>query len=358
MLGMLGRSLPNNLQHKTLIYKNFSTILKVKEIKPLEKSKIEMMDFFFKYQNIEYRSQIPKNIDQSIKDFLDHFGKDRSSLVKEQLTFRDFEMSRGGKYLPMNLLLNNIQTKSNDPSPLLIYEDKLSLNNIRFRNLDHLRHPYEASSQTLQTFLNEFIEAVYLKKIDTEFIKSLLKTLKDFKENQSKMVIAIGSLFDKLKNIDSNDSNEKLNLEFVTNYSISLKSHNKRDKSNIFLLENRKNNMSIPINLVLGHHNEEEKVRKFDYAIVDNFDSLRKISLAKNSKFNFGIVTDFHNWKINFYRRNESGLVEESQNYLTSLKYDLNASSEFVNDANFLILMRVLYGVINLNEDKLNKVKF
>jgi hypothetical protein len=353
---MLGRSLNslNSIKSHTLPFKNFSSNLKVKEIKPIEKSKIEMKDFFFKYHNIEYRSQIPKNIDQSIKDFLDHFGKDRSVLTKEQLGFKDFEMSRGGKYLPINLLLNNINTKSEDTSPVFIHDDKLTLNNIRFRNLDHLRHPYEASSQSLQTFLNEFIETVSINHIDSEFIKTLIKTLKDFRDNQSKMVIAVGSLFEKVKNLDSN---EKINLDFVTNYSINLKSHNKRDKSNIFLLENRKNNISIPINLVLSH-NEEEKVRNFDQAIVDNFDSLRKFSLAKNSKFNFGIVTDFHNWKINFYRRNENGLVENSKDYLTSLKYNLTVTSDFVNEANFLILMKVLYGVINLDETKLQNVKF
>jgi hypothetical protein len=331
-----------------------TSTLKIKEFKPVEKIKVEYKDFYFKYQNIQFKSNIPKSVDQSIAEFLNHFGKDRSINSKIQLNHLDYEMTRGGKYLNQNILINEMITQPDETNPIMIFDENLSLNCMRFRNLNHLVTPFETSSNPLQTFLYQFIEKIQFDntKIETEYLKTLVKTLNNIKENRSKLLIAVGSLLDKIKSFTSN----QLNIVLNTNYKLDMQKLNKRDKLNLFVIENKDSKSLIPINLVESR-NEEERIKAFDEAIIDNFDSLRKLSTVNNYKANFGIVTDFYNWKFNYYHQNQNNIVESEKDFHTSLKYSLTVSSEYINEQTYLILLKVLYGVISLDAEKLNSIK-
>ena len=61
----------NLSNNKIFFKKTFCTAIKIKEIKdPRKDLKVEYKPFFFKYQNIEYKAEIPRNFDQSLKEFL------------------------------------------------------------------------------------------------------------------------------------------------------------------------------------------------------------------------------------------------------------------------------------------------
>jgi len=325
----------------------------VKEIKSLEKKETEFKNFYFNFQNMEFKSQIPTNVDQSIGDFLVHFSKDRTLSAKREFKREDFEVCKGGKYLNHNILINKLETGT-DKSEIIIYEDKLALNNIRFRNYIRLLNPFEASDQSLQVFLNKFIESVKIDKtkIDTNYIKTLTKTLGEFKSNKSKGVIAVLSLLEKIRNLSDN----KINLDFHTNFSLDMSKLTKRSKDNLFIIKNVDSGFYIPVNFVVSSNVNESK-EKFDNEIIDNFDTLRRISRAYDIKSNFGIVTDFYNWKFNFYRREEN-LLEKERNFLTSLKYDLSVNDEYINENGYLILLKVLSGITSVRKDFLDSQIF
>ena len=343
------------------ISKNFTSTatpkLKIKSIKENSNNlKIEYKPFYFKYQNIEFKADLPASVDQSLKEFLDYFGKDRSLFTKTKLNCKNFEAYKGGKYLPLNFLLNSLNTHTNDSNALTILDEKLTLNNIRFRNLNHLRNPYESASQSLQTYLNGFLENVNLVENDwgADSIKSLLKSLGDARGNNPKLIIMVGSFLDKIKNASKDF---KPSIQIRNNFHLSMQEFNKTDKENLFLIENSQNGIKIPVNIV-NYKSEEEKTLKFSENIIDNLDTLRKISTKFNTTSNFGFVTDFYSWKINYYRKPDNNSVEDPFNYLTSLKYNLSISSEYVNENIYSILLKVLTGIINADPEKLNKENF
>jgi hypothetical protein len=336
--------------------KKFSSLnspsLKIKEMAPTLSSttSLQYKQFAFKYQNIEYKAELPSNINQSLGEFLEFFAKDRAITLKQNINSKSYEVTRNNKYIPHNAIVNTIKTKIADPFPVIILDDTLTQSNIRFREMSHLRFPYESSSQTLQTFLNGFLESIKIdtSKLEKDYLKVLLKTLDDVKGNKSKLFITIANLIQKIKTENS--------LEIKSNFNLKLNEFYKNDKEGLILIENKINNLHLPINLVT-YKNEEEKVGNFDDAIIDNFDSLRKLSLKFNTRNNFGIVTDFYNWKFNFYQRPDGGVVEEEKDFLTSLKYDLSASSHHLSENNYLILLKVLTGIVTMDGEKMKNLK-
>jgi hypothetical protein len=340
------RKLGNILKYPTTnSSKTFSnTILKIQEINPFEKTEYKLKDFFFRFRGNEYRSEIPEIVDQSFEEFLNFFAMKQIS--DKPKSFLDFEVSRAGHYLPKNLLVNSLKTKSNDNYPITIYEDQLTYENGIYRNLLHLRKPFETHSNTFQNFLSNFIdtENVVANQKDIENLRNLLRTLSNLKSSKSKQILGVGAII----NIFRKDN---LLLDLKNNEIIKLDHLKKANKSNVFLIFNRNRNIWIPLNLV-DCTNQNELTENFNKEIMDNFDSLRKISWINKRKTNFGIVTNFYNWKFNYYHKKEDHLVEDPQMYQTSLKYKLEANSEFVDKNSLDIILKVLAGLAKLDSDQ------
>ncbi len=326
--------------------KRFNSNLRIKEIKPLETTQIELKDFYFQFRGLEYRSQIPKSVEQSLEEFLHYLAKHQVS--GQKVSTKDFEVARAGHYLPRNIIVNSLPTSADDKNPVIIFDDKLTYENRMHRNLMHLKNPFEAHSQSMQNFLNDFIETVKIdeNKIKPQNIKTLLKSFSDIKKNKSKQLIAFGSFLSGLKSSTEN----KIDLEIKSNTTLELDRFNKPKKENVLLLHNKEADLLIPVNLVT-YNSQEEMTKNFDREIIDNFDSLRRVALLNNKKTNFGVVTDFYNWKFNYYHRADLNLVEQPNSYLTSLKYRFDVNSEFVDTKSYSILLKVISGMAQLKSD-------
>jgi hypothetical protein len=136
----------------------------------------------------------------------------------------------------------------------------------------------------------------------------------------------------------------------------------KEDLKNILLMQNLKNvnnNSGIPINIITADKSLDEKsrIKLFEYKIVENMNTLKKLSLKFNTKINFGIVTDLKNWRINFYRKPEGNLIETQNDYLTSLNYPLSVSQVDIDDNTYGILLKVIYGILSVDQSNLNEIK-
>jgi hypothetical protein len=324
-----------------------NTKLKIQEIKPFEKTEYKLKDFFFKYRGNEYRSEIPIVVDQSFEEFLNFFAK--KELTDQSKSFLDYEVSRAGHYLPKNLLVNSLKTKSEDKYPITVYEEQLTLENGVYRNLTHLKNPYETHSNTFQNFLSNFIdsEEIEANQANIDNLRNLLRTLSNVKSTKSKQIIATGALLDIMRT----SSNGKFLMDIKNNETIKLDHLNKSNKSNVILIFNRLTNSLIPINFVVGK-DQTELTENFNKEIMDNFDNLRRVYWINKKKTNFGIVTNFNIWKFNYYHKQAENLVEDIQSYHTSLKYKLEANSEFVDKNSLNIILKVLSGLIQFKSDQ------
>lgn len=317
---------------------------------------------FFLYKNLEYRALFPTNLDQTVKEFLEKFAEGKSKKPGDY-TSKDFEVVRNGHYLPLDFNISNLATKTYDKDPLTVLDEKLTLNNIRFRGLNHLSNPLNTFSNSFQEFLNTLLQTSKLDagRIDKKNIQRILKSLDNIRGNNTKLLIALTSYLDMIQ--------QSLERKYAirTNYILKLGEFNKNDKKNVILLENLDNALYVPINVIVAR-SEEEKQREFNENIIDNMDTLRKLSIKfDNVSSNIGIVTDFYTWKFTFYQRpgnsdendkSQNDKFESPSDYMTSLKYDLSITSENVNESYFLILSKILHGILSLDREKINSLKF
>ena len=101
---------------------------------------------FFKFQNIEYRANVPVGL--KVNEFLDTFGKERVNIMNS----KNLEIFKSGFYISFNNTLTDIETKSMESNPLTVVEDKFSVVNMRDRKINHLREPFNTHSNKLQDF--------------------------------------------------------------------------------------------------------------------------------------------------------------------------------------------------------------
>jgi hypothetical protein len=316
----------------------------------------EYRDLFFNYQNVEHRAALPINYKQSFREFLEKFAEQRSD-KKFNYTSKDFEIVKDGKYLKLDTNVDDLKTKAYDPKKLIILDDKLTINNLRFRNINNLSNPYEHVSHSFQDYIMNIVDNYELStsKYDKKEIHKILKSLQNYNSNSTKIIIAISTYLEYLAKI-GNNKRKNLDINFKTNFTLDLDKFNKYNKKGLIILDN-KNGLLIPFNIV-SSRNEEEKRIKFNYEIIENFDTLKKISLKYNIQSNIGIVTDFQSWKFNYFKRPDNDELESKNNYLTSLKYELSITSEFVNEITFEILSKIVHNFISFDTNEINSLNF
>ena len=286
---------------------------------------------FFKFQNIEYRANVPLGL--KVNEFLDTFGKDRPNIMNS----KNLEIFKNQFYIPFNHTLTDIETKSMETNPLTVIEDKFSVVNMRYRKINHLREPFNAHSNKLQDFLNIFLDKIKLEKLNTEDFIRYYKSVDKIKSSNLKFSTIITLL---LKNI--------VNGEFLSDYSIEMSEFDKTDEFNLLIIKTN-NNLYIPITLVLDGLN-------FDECIMKNFTILKKISLKYDINHNLGIITDLQKWKFSYYNREPSEnnrLVESEKDFLLSLKYDLAIESNKINENTYNILMKIIKGITQVSHQEL-----
>ena len=351
------RSFNHSLPLK-ILKKNFATshikLNTTKATNTFPNSQIEYQNFYFKHQTMEYKAQIPKRPSQTILEFLDMFSKERSTTTK-QYTSRDFELCRGEKYLKLSQTLNEIETSPNDKEPVVLLDSTLNISNISYRGLKHLSNPYQDSSQALQTFLNSFLDKINvpLDKVNKESIISKLSSFTSLDGNKSKTESVIVAIISQLEQIFPE---KNIKLEFKLNYNIDMKEFNKNNIVDAFIIKNVNNDVEIPVNVLSPVNDESERIKKFDIEIINNMDLLRKLAEKNKTILNFGIITDLHNWKINLYHKPKDEFLEKSSDFLTSLKYSLSASSADISTHSLAIILRVLAGILTVDQKQVKKI--
>jgi len=342
-----------------IVNKTFATSTKLnakQTITTIVNPQVEYKQFFFKHQNIEYKAQVPKRPNQTLKEFLETFAKERSTSVK-QYNYRDFEVCRCQKYLNLTKTINDLETTPNDKEPITILDSTLTLSNIKFRELRHLSHPFTDSSQALQVFLNSFLDKFHpdMEKLNKDSIITNLKSLQSLEKNKSKTENVITGIMNQLQNIFPD---KNLKLEFMSNYKLDLSEYDKSDVEGAFIMRNVFNNVHIPVNILPPMQQENEKISRFNEEIINNMDILRKLAIKNNNILNFGVITDFHNWKINMYHKPKDDQLEKPNDYLTSLKYSLSVSAVDLSLNSISIILRVLAGILTVDQKEVSKRTF
>jgi len=348
----------NHILPFKILKKNFATsnikLNTTKATNTFYNSEIEYQNFYFKHQTMEYKAQIPKRPSQTILEFLDIFSKERSTGTK-QYTSRDFQVFRGEKYLKLTQTLNEIETSPSDKEPVVFLDSTLNISNINYRGLKHLSNPYEDSSQALQTFLNSFLDKIKvpLDKVNKESIISKLSSFTSLNGNKSKTESVIVAIISQLEQIFPE---KNIKLEFKLNYNVDMTEFNRINIVDAFIIKNVNNNVEIPVNVLSPVNDENERIKKFETEIINNMDILRKLAVKNNTILNFGIITDLHNWKINLYHKPKDDFLEKPSDYLTSLKYSLSASSTDISMNSLAIILRVLAGILTVDEKEVKKI--
>lgn len=300
-------------------------------------SKIHTFPISLKYRNIEYKAQIEDNGTATIKDLLNMFANNQSK------TYKGFEVFRHGEYLDLNYKINNIADEKFNEHPPNIVDFDLSLKNLKFRDLHNLKTPSQSHSHKFQNALNEFLEinkSFEFKKADETF--KLLKSINNPRNSELKLSMIVASF---LKN-----NFEGINLELLKN--IDLEKNQKDSKRGVSFIRN-KNSIFFPINFILHDNKTKDSVSnldsKFDESIIDNLDSLRKLAIQQNTKYNFGFITDLYKWKLTHYIKPDDNAIETDNNFHISLFYDLPLSETSKQFLSTNILMRILKGVLEVD---------
>lgn len=340
----------------TVIKKTFATFSKQhfkQSAITLQNSQFEYKQFYFKHQNIEYKAHVPKNSNQTLQDFLENFARERST-SNTQFNFRDFEVSRGHKYLNLSHNLNEIETSPNDKDPLTFLDSTLNISNINFRGLKHLSNPYTDSSQALQTYLNSFLDKVHpqMEKVNKDSIISSLKSFNTLDGNKSKTELVIVAILSQLQHAIPE---KNIKLDYKLNHKLDLTEINKNNLDDVFLIRNIYNDVHIPVTVLSPSREDNYRNKKFDEEIINNMDVLRKLAIKNKTILNFGIITDFQNWKFNLYHKPKDDFVEKPSDYLTSLKYSLSASTSDVSLNSLSIILRVLAGILTVDQKQVTK---
>lgn len=310
-------------------------------------------ELFFKYQGIEYRSKLPEGVEISVQDFLNKFTKDaygKYTAPDRSNTHKDFEIFKNGKYIPWKYLISEIPTATLEKNPLTVVDSTLTLDNIKFRGINHLRDGFNTHSNTLQLFLNSFLNKYSVNKenLATDDIQRLIKAIKEVKNTSTKFNYLISSILSKI----ALGERKRVSYFIKQNEHYDLNSVNFNDIKGIFVLESVINNCKIPVTIVntdsfLAEKDNNLLSKEMNKALVTNLDLVRKLAIKNNLKYNFGVVTNLYKWKINLYRRpEEKSSLETENDYLTSLQYDLHLSDSHVDLDTFSILLKILKGLI------------
>jgi hypothetical protein len=319
----------------------------------------------FFYRKIEFQTNLSKKADISIKDVLSIFAEQQNVklLANEKKDYRDYQLIKDGRYGPNDFLINTIKSTREDKSPLTILDFDLNMNDLPSRNITNKKDLNDFHSNKFQVYLNNFLEKTQLGKFNN---KKLLEIIKNNPEYYLQTEIGHNQIAASIIGVENNTS------EFRFNENFDLSKIERKSISNVFLIKSLKNNLLIPITIVKNSHLKleeillDKKIKEntnnneeilWNEAIIGNFDKIRKISLCKNLKHNFGFVTDFETWRINYYKLPEDNLVEDENNYHSSLKYKINLNSLKWENDNYFNLVKIVKGISGMTGSQVNKIE-
>ncbi len=330
-----------NLRYFSETKLNQSSIVNPASTKPSKK-------LIFYYKKIEYQSSMSTNVDMSLKQFLNIFAEQHNLTIKDskpKKSYQDFEMFKNGRYAPLDFLITRLDTSRDDPNPLTLVDYDINNHNIGFRNITNYKNAIDFHSNKLQVYLNTFLEKTKISSFDNNHIFEMIKNNQTY---YLKNPIGLHQLAASFIGVDNPNGIFKFDLDFDMN------NIDRKSVKGINVLKSNTNHFIIPLTVVKGSENkflneknlnEKEYLEDWNIAIVDNLDKIRKLSLKYKLKSNFGIVTDFETWKINYYALPAENMIENNDNYHSSLKYNINLSNLADSNDTYVNFVKIIKGI-------------
>lgn len=287
---------------------------------------------YLRFQNMEYKSTVPAGI--QINKFLETFAKGRNT------SRIDYEIFKSGFYLPGDKNIDEIETSCSESDPLTIVEDTFTVKNMKYRRINHLSEPFNNHSNKFQEFLNTFLDKYTIGNVDNENVLKYMKTVDSVKSSEFKLLQVVAMLL----------KNSLKDIKLLSEYNLDMTEYNKHSENGLIILKT-KNDLVIPLSLVCDGENFDDKIMKA-------FTTLKKVCLKERLNSSFGIITDLNRWKVICYHKtivDEKRKIECENDFLLSLKYDLGIGASSINDASYQILMRILTGISEVNQEDISK---
>jgi len=345
--------------YNKFIIKNFSKSSlnqNIKENVIVSNSNKTSKKLIFYYKKIEYQSTLSENADMSLKDFLTIFANQQNIIQKNspQKSYKDFQMFKNGRYAPNDFYITRLETSREDPNPLTLVDFDINYKNFRYRNIDDFKIPIDSHSNRLQVYLNSFLKNTEINSFDNTHVFSMIQNNPNY---YLKTEIGLYQLAASLIGVDNHNGIFKFGVD------LDMSNIERSEVKGLHLLKSKVNDLVIPITIVKGSENiisnkklsysnkkENQNVSEWNNSIVDNLDKIRKVSLKYNLHSNFGIVTDFETWKINYYAKPEDTFIETNENYQSSLKYDILLNNLTSSNDLYRNFIKIIKGITNMNK--------
>lgn len=345
--------------YNKFIIKNFSKSSlnqNIKENVIVSNSNKTSKKLIFYYKKIEYQSTLSENADMSLKDFLTIFANQQNIIQKNspQKSYKDFQMFKNGRYAPNDFYITRLETSREDPNPLTLVDFDINYKNFRYRNIDDFKIPIDSHSNRLQVYLNSFLKNIEINSFDNTHVFSMIQNNPNY---YLKTEIGLYQLAASLIGVDNHNGIFKFGVD------LDMSNIERSEVKGLHLLKSKVNDLVIPITIVKGSENiisnkklsysnkkENQNVSEWNNSIVDNLDKIRKVSLKYNLHSNFGIVTDFETWKINYYAKPEDTFIETNENYQSSLKYDILLNNLTSSNDLYRNFIKIIKGITNMNK--------
>lgn len=314
----------------------------------------------FYYKKIEYQLSLSSNANLSVKEFLNIFAKKYDIKFQNSLgskSYKDFEIFKNGRYAPNEFLINKVDTRREDPSPFTLVDFDINFENLKYRNVKSYSNPIEAHSNKLQVFLNSFLNNVKVEKFDNNFIHNMIQKNTNYYLSNSTGLEQLAASFIGVDNPDG---------IFKFSQDLNLSNVDRGIVKNISFMKSNVNNFVIPLTVVKNAEKKLESIRSslkiseynkdkdynlnWNIAIVENLDKIRKITLKNNLAYNFGIVTDYETWQINFYVMPLENFIETDESYQSSLKYNINLRNLTHSDDNYYNFIKIVKGISQMSK--------
>lgn len=312
----------------------------------------------FYYNKIEYQTTLSADVDMSLKEFLTIFANQHNANNKsqEKKTYQDYQMFKNNRYAPNDFLITRLETSRDEPSPLTLVDFDITYDNFAARNITEYKNPLETHSNKLQVYLNTFLEKTKITSFDNSHVFSMVKNNPSYYLRNENGLHQLAASFIGVDNPIGM-------FKFGVNFDLS--NIERREVKGISVLRSQMNDLVIPLTVVKGAENNFDSksskvsdsdkrdgnhVANWNNAIVDNLDKVRKLTLKYNIGSNFGIVTDFETWKINYYVKPEGNFIETNQNYQSSLIYHIPLASLNSSNDTYNNFVKIVKGITQINK--------
>jgi len=351
-----GLNLFNKLISKNFTVSNLNLSMKENNMFSNPNQKLGRKLIFY-YNKIEYQTSLSADVDISLKEFLTIFANQYNFNNKnsEKKTYQDYQMFKNSRYAPNDFLITRVETNRDELSPLTLVDFDITYENFSARNITTYTNSIDAHSNKLQVYLNSFLDKTKITICNVDHIFSMIKNNPNYYLKNSN---GLHQLAASLIGMDNPIGMFKFGVNF------DLSNIDRREVKGVSVLRSQLNDLVIPLTVVKesesiftsnnkvfdSNKKDSNIVANWNSAIVDNLDKIRKLTLKNNLNSNFGIVTDFETWKINYYVKPEGNFIESNLNYQSSLKYHIPLNSLNSSNDTYNNFVKIVKGITHINK--------